>query len=107
MYLETSEVLSLAAFSFSLGDGQSQLRFDPGTAGSPSIVDAGAPGAVAVAWLSGFGSLANRRVLLGYVQAPSGANLSFYGVSANAQSDGRDVSLGFISSRRIEMPKAK
>src|SRR5579871_774949 len=107
VYLETSEVLSLAAFSFSLGDGRSQLSFVAGTVGSPSIVDTGVPGAIAVAWLSGFGTLANRRILLGYVRMPSGVDLTVYGVNANAQSDGSDVSLGFISSRKIGRPKAR
>ena len=53
------------------------------------------PGVLSLAWLHGFSAPAGERVLLGFVAiaGASAVELEVYGVSANAQADGRSVTL--------------
>jgi uncharacterized repeat protein (TIGR01451 family) len=65
------------------------------TGDMPSMTDEELPGKVAVAWLSGWRSKANDRVLLGYIKSSTAQPLHFYGASANAATDGATVVLAW------------
>jgi sugar lactone lactonase YvrE len=96
VYLRGGADLNLAGLSLSLGTdyGRSMLRFVAAAGQSPSIVDNGVVGKLGVAWLEGSSVKAGQRILLGYVEAPPGTPaLAFYGASANAAGDGREVRL--------------
>jgi hypothetical protein len=94
VYLEARGDLDLAglAFSILLPDGglkaAATLRFVAGDAKPPTLVDAGLPGVLSIAWLEGLQLAAGQRLLLGYVVAPGLApgtdGLQLIGVSANA-----------------------
>jgi hypothetical protein len=97
VYLRAAgEDLNLAGLSFALGSdpGSSMFRFVAGAGQSPSMVDSGLAGKLVLAWLEGTNVPAGQQILLGYVEAPPGTPaLTFYGASANATSDGREVRL--------------
>jgi len=98
VYLEAGRDLARLAFTFGLGDEQSQLHFQaaPGIA-SPFVVDS-VRGVVVAAWFGGLDVIAGQRPLLGYVVGPSGfaSNLKVFGMSAAGLNDhelvGLDVS---------------
>lgn len=57
---------------------------------------------LSLAWLEGLRAAAGEPLLLGYVEVPdAAASLTVFGASANAQQDGRDVSLSFLSVVRL------
>ena len=72
IYLVTHGSLQLAGLALSIGvegDGNSaQLRFTPGVAGAPTLVDTGVPGVVSAAWLEPLVVQAGQRLLLGLVE---------------------------------------
>ncbi len=95
VYLEPYHDLDLKGISYSvsLPDFTGQLAFTGADAGRPSLLDAGIPGTLTMAWLNGLKLRGEARVLLGYVQV-SGWNaapvLRVNGVVANA-SNGRPI----------------
>jgi hypothetical protein len=60
-------------------------NLEPGTAPPPTLIDAGVPGMLAIAWLYGITIPRGSRLLLGWVQLPASGSppaLVFYGVDA-------------------------
>ena len=117
VYLEARGDLDLAGLSFALAidnqPGTRWLRFVAGERSgdlrvamkAPTLVDAGLPGVLAVAWLDGLQVAAGQRLLLGYVEiagAEAGrlpaATLQFHGISANAP-DGSEVRVSPLAPR--------
>jgi hypothetical protein len=100
LYLRANTDLNLAGLSFSLASDQEsrEMRFVAGSQ-SPSLVDSGAAGNLAVAWLNGWTAAAGDRVLLGYVETTA-RTVAFIGISANDGSTGREVPLSVGSSQR-------
>lgn len=94
IYLRAVGNLNLVGLGFSLGTSTAEpLRFVP-AAQTPSLVDNGLAGKLALAWLEATNATAGQRILLGYVETPANTPpLSFFGASANAAGDGRDVRL--------------
>ena len=66
------------------------LRFVP-AGQAPTLTDTGVPGALSLAWLTGWKASAGSRVLLGYVEAPVSHAIVILGTSANARITGRTV----------------
>ena len=95
VYLRAGRDLAGVAVTFGLGDQRSQLRFQAAPGITPSLVQDRQTGVVAVAWLEGLNVAAGQRILLGYVEGPSGsaANLKVFGVSASGRNDNRKVGL--------------
>jgi hypothetical protein len=94
VYLEARSALNGVAVTFGLGDQQSQLKFLAGAI-APSLLQDSQRGVVAAAWTSGVSVRAGQRLLLGYVEGPTGfeANLRVFGASASGVSDNRAVRL--------------
>jgi uncharacterized repeat protein (TIGR01451 family) len=94
VYLEARQDLAQVAVTFALGDQRSQLRFVAGAA-APSLTQDSQLGVVAAAWLDGVSVRAGERLLLGFVEGPTGvsANLRVYGASASGVGDNREVRL--------------
>jgi hypothetical protein len=70
VYLQATQQLQLAGLSVAfsgLGRGQT-ARFIAGEAGTPSLVDTGVPGMLAIAWLDGITVPRGSRLLLGWVE---------------------------------------
>jgi pseudomonalisin len=102
IYLRTSADLDLAGLSFSITAASSdgRLRFTAPPDQPPTITDNGVAGQLAVAWLNGWSASGDQSVLLGFVDTPlPSSRVSVHAVSANANSDGRDVNLTFAPSR--------
>jgi hypothetical protein len=95
VYLQATRDLARLAVAFSLGDQQSQLRFEAAPGIAPSLVQDSQTGLVAAAWLGGLNVPAGERLLLGYVVGPSGSagNLKIFGASATGLNDNREVGL--------------
>jgi hypothetical protein len=95
IYLRAGRELARLGVAFSLGDGQSQFRFEPAPGIDPSIMQDSQPGFIAGAWVGGLDVRAGQQLLLGYVVGPAGsaANLKVYGVSASGLNDFREVGL--------------
>jgi hypothetical protein len=92
IYLAAWEDMALAGLSFSLGTvnpgSSGQLKFTPPSALSPTLVDNGLPGALAVAWLEGFSLRAAEPLLLGWITTlHPGSELRFYGAAAHDRTD--------------------
>ena len=114
VYLEARVDLHLAGLSFALAIGnQPGVRWLRSVAGersgdlrvamkAPTLVDAGLPGVLAVAWLEGLQVAAGQRLLLGYIVAPGLApgtdGLQFIGISANAP-DSSEVRVSAVVPR--------
>jgi hypothetical protein len=107
VYLEAARDLELAGLSVAFsgfGDGQT-ARFVAGEAGTPSLVDTGVPGVLAIAWLDGITIPRGSRLLLGWVEFTSRAGavslppiqLSFHSVDA-VGSDLRPLALSLPGS---------
>jgi hypothetical protein len=95
IYVRGGRDLAHLAVAFSLGDGQSQLRFEPAPGVNPTIMQDAQPGFIAGAWVTGLDIRAGQQLLLGYVVGPAGSapNLKVYGVSASGLDDFREVGL--------------
>ena len=92
VFLQATVDLDLAGLSLSVtsaSDGQ--LRFTASDQ-APSII-AGIAGSLSLAWLNGWSAHSGQRVLLGYVEAPRASSLAIQAVSANAASDGGEITL--------------
>jgi hypothetical protein len=104
VYMNAASNLDLGGLSFAVGlqgPGKS-LQFVPAGVGAPSLIDSGAPGALAVTWLNGL-QISGGNTLIGYVQVngvgpAAGFSLIFYGVDANKRTDGTSVQ--FATPRR-------
>ena len=89
--------MSLLGLGFSAGDnGNTELSFIAGYAQAPNLVDAGASGTIAVAWLNGLAAQAGSNILLGYIETTLPPSLTFLGVSANESGSGRTVNIAWL-----------
>jgi hypothetical protein len=95
VYLSATANLDGVAVTFAAGDGHSQLRFVASPQTPPSLANDSQLGVVAAIWANGVTVKAGSRLLLGYVEAPSGAapSLTVYGASGSGVSDNREVRL--------------
>jgi hypothetical protein len=95
VYLQGGRDLPRLAFTFGLGDLQSQLQFQAASEITPTLVVDNVKGVIVAAWLGGIDVRAGQRVLLGYVVAPAGAasNLKVFGSSAAGLNDHEVVGL--------------
>jgi hypothetical protein len=95
VYLQGGRDLPRLAFTFGLGDLQSQLQFQAASEITPTLVVDNVKGVIVAAWLGGMDVRAGQRVLLGYVIAPAGAasNLKVFGSSAAGLNDHEVVGL--------------
>jgi hypothetical protein len=103
VYLEAKHDLTGVALTFAVGDEHSPLAFVAAVA--PTMANSEQLGVAAVAWLGGVSARAGARILLGYVEAPSGASsgLQFYGLSAVRLADNQEVRLdtaGIVGQNR-------
>jgi hypothetical protein len=103
VYIQASSATTLQGLAFaivSLGGGVPGLSWQPGSVGSPSLMDRGVPGSIALAWLQDLNLPAGQSTLLGYmVSTGAGApQLSIPGVSAH---DAGRSELTFSASGRI------
>lgn len=96
LYVSSETGLDLMGLSLAAGIGHDgALRFTPGDAAAPDILDEELPGTVAMSWLNGISLQAGTPLLLGWIEADSTSNLSnlqVYGISANRR-DGSPVRL--------------
>jgi len=98
VYLQGSRDMARLAFSFGLGDLQSQLRFQAAPGMAPGLMSDQVRGVVVAAWVGGLDVGAGQQILLGYVVGPAGfaSNLQVFGTSATGLNDlqivGLDVS---------------
>jgi hypothetical protein len=95
VYLQGGRDLPRLAFTFGLGDLQSQLQFQAASEITPTLVVDNVKGVIVAAWLGGMDVRAGQRVLLGYVIAPAGAasNLKVFVSSAAGLNDHEVVGL--------------
>jgi hypothetical protein len=101
VYLQAGRDLTRAAVAFSLGDQQSQLRFEAAPGLPPSLMQDSQPGLIGAAWLGGLNVPAGQRILLGYVVGPAGsaANLKVFGTSATGLNDNQEIGLDVSAGR--------
>ena len=91
IYLRSARRQELAGLSFAIGvigvgGGDERPEFVAGELGTPSLVDSGVPGALALAWLDGL-KIGGGNILVGYVQIPanSAGSLRLFGVDYATQ----------------------
>ncbi|GEM_PF-230859 len=91
VYLDNQATLPLIGLSFAVNVGDAQnppsLKFEGAEGFSPTLVDTGVEGAVAVAYLQGLYTPPGR-TLLGYVTGSNGTPVRFGGVVANTRDGG-------------------
>ncbi len=92
VYWRSTSEQDLAGFSFGLGVAgeATPLRFVPGEIAAPTVTDGNLTGSLSAAWLEGLKLPAGRRILLGYVEIPTGGrraaeSLTVHGVVTNAK----------------------
>jgi hypothetical protein len=102
VYLRATRDLVLESLSFSLGNqsSASTQQFLSGDAPPPTLVDSGAQGVLAIAWLQGgLRVSAGQKLLLGYAEVPgmgieAGTAMQVYGANAS-NADGADLPISF------------
>jgi len=104
VYLHAGRDLPHLAFTFGLGDMQSQLQFVGASGITPPFVIDSVRGVIVAAWFGGLDVTGGQRVLLGYVVAPAGAvsNLTVFGSSAAGLNDHELVGLGVSGARLVQ-----
>jgi hypothetical protein len=95
VYLRAGRDLARLAFTFGVGDLQSQLQFVAAPGLAPTLLGDRVKGVIVAAWLGGMNARAGDQVLLGYVVGPTGyaANLQVFGSSAAGLDDHEIVGL--------------
>jgi photosystem II stability/assembly factor-like uncharacterized protein len=95
VYLEAVSDLSRVAVTLAAGDGRSKLRFEPAAGAEPTLVQDSSAGVIAAAWLDGLSVRAGGRLLLGYIEGPTGLShgLHIYGASASRLDDETEVTI--------------